>query len=130
MPDYTKSAFSNWLFSQPEFHRLYDLWVASGYLKMEKPSCDRKDDYAPYAFDNLQIITWQENDEKGKSDRKNGINNKHSKAVIQFDLSGNLITKHYSGRYAERVTGINSANISACCLGKVKSAGGFKWSHA
>ena len=31
---------------------------------------------------------------------------------------------------AERVTGINDGNISKCCLGKLKSAGGYVWRYA
>lgn len=30
-------------------------------------------------------------------------------------------------RQAERETGIDATSISACCNGKRKSAGGYKW---
>lgn len=130
IPDYTKSVFSNWLFSQSEFHRLYDLWVASGYLKMKKPSCDRKNDYAPYTLDNIQLMTWQENFNKGHTDRKNGTNNKGSKSVIQMDLLGNLIKHYHSARHANRVLGIDQSSIGRCCNGKAETSGGFKWAFA
>ena len=29
----------------------------------------------------------------------------------------------------ERELGINNSNISSCCNGNKKSAGGFKWKH-
>ena len=44
---------------------------------MLAPSIDRKDDYKPYTFDNIQLTTWQQNKAKGHEDCKNGINNKH-----------------------------------------------------
>ncbi|MCK4706458.1 MAG: hypothetical protein KAT90_13340, partial [Gammaproteobacteria bacterium] len=38
LPNYTKADFSKWLFSNKNFHILFDKWVTSGYLKNEKPS--------------------------------------------------------------------------------------------
>ncbi len=50
---------------------------------------------------------------------------KLSKKVSKFDLHGKFIS-HFDGvSEAERLTGIK--NISAVCLGKRKSAGGFIW---
>ena len=130
LPDYSLIELREWAFSQSIFHELYDKWVASGYLKKEILSFDRLDDYKPYTFDNLQIITWQDNNEKGHTDRKNGINNKHSKVVIQMDLNGEFIKKYYSLRHAGRVLGIAQANITKCCKGRIKTCGGFKWQYA
>ena len=50
-----------------------------------------------------------------------------SKAVIQMTKSGDFITEHYSMSHASRLTGVYISNISACCKGIVKTAGGFKW---
>lgn len=129
-PEYTKAVFLTWLFTQPEFDRLYELWVSSGYLTSEKPSCDRLDDYKPYTLDNIRIVTWRENNNKGKLDRKTGNNNKRSKSVIQMDADGSFISRYHSMRHAERVTGINQAYISLCCTGKKGAAGGFIWKYA
>lgn len=55
----------------------------------------------------------------------------HSKPVQMFDKStGELLATFPSLREAERVTGINQSNISQCCLGKYKSAGGYIWKYA
>ena len=43
--------------------------------------------------------------------------------------TGELLATFPSTREAERVTGINHSNISACCLGKYKSAGGYIWRY-
>ena len=54
-----------------------------------------------------------------------------SKQVQMFDKStGELLATFPSTREAERVTGINQGNISKCCLGKYKSAGGYIWRYA
>ena len=53
-----------------------------------------------------------------------------SKQVQMFDKStGELLATFPSTHEAERVTGIAYQNISACCLGKYKSAGGYVWKY-
>jgi hypothetical protein len=127
MPDYTKSDLSDWLLAQNRFHKLFNLWAENGYKKMEKPSCDRLDDHAPYSLSMLRVVTWKENNEKGHSDIKNGVNNKISKAVKQISLDGRFVKEHYSASQASRDTGANRSLISLCCAGKVKTAGGYLW---
>jgi len=52
-----------------------------------------------------------------------------SKGVIQFSFNNEIVRFYPSTRQAERETGISYTNISACCLGKAKSAGGYKWRY-
>jgi len=52
------------------------------------------------------------------------------KPVLQFDKSGNFICKYESGVAAATETGISTALISQCCLGKIKTAKGYIWKHA
>ena len=53
------------------------------------------------------------------------------RSVQMFDKStGELLATFPSTMEAERVTGINQGNISKCCLGKRKSAGGYKWRYS
>lgn len=52
-----------------------------------------------------------------------------SKSVDRLDLSGNYIDSFKSIREAERVTGINRANIGEVCRGKRKTAHGYKWRY-
>ena len=53
-----------------------------------------------------------------------------SKKVQMFDKStGELLATFPSIHEAERVTGIAQSHISSCCLGKLKSAGGYKWRY-
>lgn len=128
-PSYTKQQLKDWLFNQELFHKLYDSWVASDYDRKLKPSCDRTDDYLSYSLGRLQLMTWQENNDKGNSDRKNGINNKANKAVSQYSKDGKPVGEYPSAYEAHRRTGISRGNISLVCNGKRKTAGGFIWEY-
>ena len=54
-----------------------------------------------------------------------------NKSVQMFDKSTcELLATFPSLSEAERVTGISNGNISNCCLGDRKSAGGYIWKYA
>ena len=55
---------------------------------------------------------------------------KNSKPIIQFSKDGEFIRKWNCIMDVERELGIDQGNISKCCNGKLKSAGGYKWSYA
>ncbi len=51
-----------------------------------------------------------------------------SKPVCQIDKKTGVIIAIYPGqKFAEEATGINYSNISACCRGVSRSAGGYYW---
>ncbi len=129
LPDYTNDELRKWVNNKPEFHRLYELWKISGYEKKLTPSLDRIDDYKSYTFDNIQITTWAENRSKAHSDRKNGINNKRSKAVDQYSIDGEFIDTYYSANEAGRRIGHRGQNIAACARGEIFSIGNFQWRY-
>ncbi len=129
-PEFTLSELREWALKQIIFHDLHDKWVESGFHRDEAPSFDRTDDYQGYSLSRLKLMPWHENKKKGMSDIKNGINNKQNKSVIQMTLDGLFVAKHYSISQAGRDTVINFRSISLCCLGKLKTAGGFKWEFA
>lgn len=61
-----------------------------------------------------------------------GDNIIYSKArqVQMFDkFTGELLATFPSTHEADRITGINHSNISACCNGKIKSTGGYVWKY-
>ena len=130
VPSYTMVELRDWMFSQRCFHELFDNWKQSNYKKDLTPSCDRLDDYKPYTLDNLRVVTWMENNIRAREDKKNGINTKDCEAIFQIDFNNNIIEEHYSASQASRTTGINRGNISSVCLGKRKTAGGYKWRYA
>ena len=126
-PNYDLIQFRNWILSQDVFHELYKAWVASDYNQDLKPSIDRIDDYKFYALNNIRIVTWKENNDRGSEDQIVGINTKNCTKVIQLDLVGNQVNEFHSIRGASRSTGISSENINQVCDGKRKTAGGYKW---
>lgn len=54
-----------------------------------------------------------------------GDKNPTAKSVVQLNANYELIKEFLCGRYAEQELGINVAHISAVCLGKERSAGGY-----
>ena len=58
---------------------------------------------------------------------KDKIRLRHNKAVVQYTKEGEFVAEYESALVAKNITGINNSHIGDCCLGKRKSAGGFKW---
>ena len=86
------------------------------------------------AVDNLEWCTQRYNMNYGTcrakiSTKLKGkfVNGPSSKAVLQYDKSGNFVSEWPSAREAERQTGFSCRHISKCCLGKRKSAYGYVW---
>lgn len=48
--------------------------------------------------------------------------------VAQYTKDGTLIKIWDTQKEASEVTGVSQQNISACCYGRTKTAGGFRWS--
>lgn len=128
-PEYTKQEFVAYLKNNLYFIAIYKGWVASGYDKWLKPSIDRIDDFLPYSFGNIMVVTWKDNFQKQKEDMKHatGTSGLYCKAIFQHTLSGEFVAEFVSIRYAERQTGI--LGISECLRGSNKTAGGYKWEY-
>jgi hypothetical protein len=130
-PGYSKDELKEWLLKQDKFNNLFIEWEKSGYFNMLKPSIDRLDDSKGYSFDNIMVMTWGENKQKGHDDIRNGklrhgVN--PQKAIIQYDIHDNIVKEFVSAHSAHRDTLINRGSISACCRGERNTAGGYKWS--
>ena len=74
---------------------------------------------------NLEWCTERENAVHGTRTKRAA--EKLSQKVIQLDLNDNVLNEFESMHQAEQETGVFATSISACCNGKRKSAGGFKW---
>jgi hypothetical protein len=129
IPNYSKIEFTDWLLQSTNFTTLYSNWEKSGYQKKLVPSADRLNDSLPYTLDNLQVITWEENDAKCHKDMKEGRNNSINKTVLQFTLDGIFVQEFHSAIHAGRMTGIDRSSISKVCRGTVNKAGEFKWKY-
>jgi len=64
---------------------------------------------------------------KALKGRKITWDRKRSKVISQYDLENNLIKEYKSQNQASRETGVRQGDISACCTGKQKTAGGYVW---
>lgn len=82
------------------------------------------------AKDNI-LHTYKELNRIGKSPMKGKFGSKNPKAkkVKQFDLNGNLIKIWESQIEARKTLKIANGDISKCCNGKRKTAGGFIWKY-
>ncbi len=131
LPNYSATELIEWCMGQLVYHELYKIWKKSNYSKLKAPSCDRINDHKPYTLDNLQLITWEENNKKHHKDVRDGVDKRQCKAVMQLNRQTNaVINKYHSVCEAGRKTNIAFQNISACINGREKSAGGFFWKYA
>lgn len=128
-PTYTKFELIDWFDNNDMFDLLYCNWVKSNYNTKLSPSVDRIDDYKSYTFDNIRLVTWQDNFDKYSKDKKEGLNRKTLKAVISYNKNNEETTEYYSAAEASRQTGLYRTNIIKCCKGRAKTAGGFKWRY-
>ena len=61
--------------------------------------------------------------------KRTGTNNPRHKSVLQFSKDGNFIKKWDFIKQASDELKIDRSDITKCCKGKKKSAGGFMWSY-
>lgn len=122
--------------SVPKMFKVHRL-VASAFIenKENKADVNHKDgNKKNNNVNNLEWCTAQENVihafKTGLSKAQKGKENSRSIIISQIDKNtGKEVNVFYGTREAERKTGIKHSNISRCCKGKYKSAGGFKWKY-
>lgn len=129
MPNYTKQELKEWLLRNNDFHLLYEKWVQSGYKKELIPSVDRKNDFKPYSFSNIKLMTFGENLKKSSNDIRNGIDRRKTRAVVSLTLDNKEIKRYYSIRQASRELSISSGRITECCQGKRNITKERKWRY-
>lgn len=77
--------------------------------------------------DNLEWCNRTYNNNYGTRNKK--IGEKKLIPVLQYDKDGTFIREWKSMIDVENELGINNSNITQCCRGKLKSAGGFRWAY-
>lgn len=82
----------------------------------------------------LEWVSYKENITYGtlskRMSEKQTNNPKISRKINQYSLYGEFIREWPSSNEIKRTTGFHRGNITECCLGKRKTAYGFKWSYA
>lgn len=119
--NYTYEEFKNKYLEDETYLKLHNNWVKSGFVSDYKPSFDRIDHTKGYSFDNLQIMTWKQNNDKGRKE--------HMKKVEMYDLEGNYIKTFNSIVEASKEVDIYKSNISACCKGKLNKTANHRWKY-
>lgn len=127
LPDYTKEELSDWIYSQNHFNNLYNTWKQSWYKKDLIPSVDRLDDYKWYSLNNIQLVTWKENNEKHYKDKKEWRNTKNCKWVIWTYVLTWEQTEYHSQAEASRQTWCPQSCISLCCRWEASYSNWYKW---
>ncbi|AHB79472.1 endonuclease VII [Shigella phage pSb-1] len=136
-PSYSLEDFYEWLDKQPNIHQLWDDYVASNYAKDYKPSVDRINDHKPYTLDNIQLMSWKENRDKGARSKKEG-NIATAQPVIAYHLDGTFYkefattaeaARHVSGRTWGIITVANGIPVKdgRGHIYNPKTYKGFKW---
>jgi hypothetical protein len=73
VPDFTVESFVDRFKKDVTYQTLWDSWVRSGYKPKLSPSVDRIDPCQAYAFDNIAMVSWAHNWQKGYTqDRQAG----------------------------------------------------------
>lgn len=126
-PSYSKEWLTLWLYDN-NFKKFYNEWVDSNYLKSEKPSIDRIDDYKPYTKNNIRLVKWKDNKDKQTTDILLGrsTSGERCRPVIQYDSSGKFLAEYVSFNSAKRINGYSMER--SLKSGRIDRKG-FKWSY-
>lgn len=106
-------------------HRLvYETWKGEIPENMQVNHID--EDKSNNRLSNLNLMTPKENTNWATGIERRAKAN--SKKVLQYTLSGELVNTWKSTHEAGR-NGYNYQSVSACCLGKIKTHGGYLWKY-
>ena len=67
LPDYDVRWLTAWLISRDNFKDMHTKWIESDMKSDLRPSIDRINPLKPYTKDNIQLMTWGENNKKGRN---------------------------------------------------------------
>lgn len=115
-PTYSKAQLIDFMYKN-NYIELYTTWVLSGYDTNLVPSIDRINRNLPYTLENIQLVTWEFNNQKGREENKET----YSKRVQQYARNGELLGTYPSIREASRVTGLDPNTISENAKGLRKN---------
>ena len=127
---YSREQLSCWLMENDNFHKLFDEWADSGFVKDKTPSIDRIDNAIGYSFDNIQLMTWHENKEKGHTDSMTErLSTGMPKRPVVIFKEGDFLSVAISVREAERLTGVSNGNIPRMIKEDGVSKKGFSFKY-
>ena len=116
-PQYTLEELRARFENDYEFITLFNQWVESGYAKQLAPSLDRVDNSKGYTLDNLEVVTWEENNRRGAEARSTSV----------IAIKGDERTPYPSIKAAAKGTGARAPNIGKVLRGERNTAAGYKF---
>lgn len=125
-PSYTLDELREWIKKQKNFLQLFKEWEKSNYDTFKKPSIDRLDNSKGYNFDNIELVTWEENLNRGRCDRNYCVKSvsmvcKYSNEKLKTFESISEAAK-YLKKDRQAVTHIRRSALSSS-----HTAYGYKW---
>ena len=127
-PSYSLLELREFIFNDDLFEPLYKDWVESGYKKDLSPSVDRIEPSKSYSLDNIQLMSWFDNNKKGNKERASGASGKGN-GVSAYDSDGNFMFSFNTIINASSILSIDQSTIVKVCKGKLKTAGGYFWKY-
>ena len=121
LPGYTSQEFLDFYYTDDHFLHLYNQWVLHEHHRNYTPSVDRVDPGLGYIWDNIQLMTWQENNQKGNLETRKAVY--HGKS----HLRGLLLIVFDSVSDASEAVGCSASMITRSCKSEKRTACGYKW---
>jgi len=138
VPRFSKDEFKEWALKNG-LKNMMKTWDKLGCPKNKTPSVNRLNDYGIYEFNNMELITWEENNKKGKDSVKTKelVHSKlgsiakkmFSKPVIKSDLNNKVLAIYPSAREAARQNKTDGGAIARVCRGGKHTHHNFKWNY-
>lgn len=126
IPSYTIEELWRWLL-QHNYKAMWQKWKDSNYKRALSPSINRLESDIGYSFDNIELITWEEHDEKRELAIKDGKIVRYYGEIHKYSKEGKYIDTYPTMKEASRITGVSHGNISNVCSDRRKTAGGYIW---
>ena len=125
LPAYSLQEFHDKYLNDKKFIRLFNEWVEHNYLKAKKPSFDRIDCMKPYSFENIHIVTWEENRYKQRFE----VKRIRATTIKATNIKTGEETFYTSVSDAVNKTGLHQGCISSCLTGLNKTYKGYFWTY-
>ena len=109
----------------------YKLWVELGGAKvhLDKDILGAKNGRCGYYINNLMFVYAQDNIKESKTRHSHTGCVGEAKPVRCINIHSQEVFEFESIREASRQIGVCQSNISRCCKGERKSAGGYIWRY-